>query len=183
MLQGGIWISGKGPKFHAVHVRTEKDASMEPPKPDWNPADKEKSLREYASWFNGLARETFLENGNHSDLFFLITEDGEIVGYKFRDDSPIEERNASILRVAQQFEVFGTLYIRITTAYHPKLTGDPRAEGLNFLDGASDANELTRVCLITEMESKNGTHKTWVNPVLEDHGQTSLGDTIIASLV
>jgi hypothetical protein len=153
---------------------------MQIPKPDWEPSDKEKSLDEYASWVNSLARGTFLMDGKHPEMFFLVGEDGEIVGCQFRDYLPDEEKNSAILDMAKQLDVFGTIHARITTVYHPKVTGHPRSQDIDFLDGTSD--ELERICLIVEMESKNGTHKVWANPVLDTQGQPSLGDTLMADM-
>lgn len=153
---------------------------MQIPKPDWEHADKENSLDEYASWINSLARETYIADGKHPEMFFLVGEDGEIVGCQFRDGLPDEEKNSAILDMAKQLDVFGTIHARITTVYHPKLTGHQHSEDIEFLDGASD--ELERICLIVEMESKNGTHRVWANPVLDARGQPSLGDTLKAGL-
>jgi hypothetical protein len=154
---------------------------MQIPKPDWEPADKEKSLDEYASWINSLARETFITDGKHPEMFFLVGEEGEIVGCQFLDGLPDEKKNSAILDMAKQLDVFGTIHARIATVCHPKLTGHPQSQDVDFLDGTSD--DLECICLIVEMESKNGTHRVWANPVLDAQGQPSLGDIITAGLV
>lgn len=151
-------------------------------KPDWDPAEKEKSLDEYASWLNSLARETFIMDGRHPEMFFLVGEDGEIVGCQFRDGLPTEKKNSTILDMAKQLDVFGTIHARITTVYHPKLTGHPDARDLHFLNGGSYDEDLEKICLIVEMQSKNGTHRVWANPIPDVQGHSSLGETVTAAL-
>jgi hypothetical protein len=155
---------------------------MRIPRPDWNPADREKSLDEQASWLNSLARAAFEMDGKHPEMFFLVGEDGRIEGLQFRDGLPTEEKNSEIRSLAQRFAVFGTIHIRLETVYHPKLTGRPEAQGIQFLDGTSDYETNEKVCLLVEMESRNGTHRIWANPVLDDEGQLSLGDTLTAAM-
>jgi hypothetical protein len=156
---------------------------MEISKPDWNPENKEKSLEEYAVWINNLARESFISDGGHPEIFFMVGEGGEIVGCRFKDGISIEKKNAAIILQARQLKVFGTIHARKATVYHPKLTGNPKTQSVRFLDSTSDDQEaMERDCLLVEMQSKSGTHKIWANPILEVAERLTLGDTTVGTL-
>lgn len=153
---------------------------MRIPRPDWDPANREKSLDEHASWFNALARATFEMDGRHPEMFFLVGEEGDIVGCQFRDGLPVKEKEAAIRDMSPRSALFGTIHIRMETVYHPKLTGRPGSEDLEFLDGSQGDETLERVCLLIEMESRDGTHRILANPILETEGRLSLGETLAA---
>jgi hypothetical protein len=82
--------------------------------PPWDPSDKEKSLEEYASWLNQIARGAFLKDGHHPQMFFFVTENGDIKGCQFRDGLPREKIDATIQQQASEIEPFGTIQILVT---------------------------------------------------------------------
>jgi len=147
-------------------------------KPPWDPNDKESSLEQYASWLNAIACGAFLQDGHHSEMFFFVTETGELLGCQFRDGLPREKTNAVIHQQASEIKPFGTIQIIITKIYHPKLTSHPKSKGLRFVGASSpDSDELERDCLIVRMLSKAGKDKIWANPILQYGDHPVLGNT------
>lgn len=146
-------------------------------KPEWNPNAKEESLELYASWLNEIARAAFLETGSHPQMFFFITDDGEIKGCQFRDGLDQKKRNEVLFQQAAEIKPFGTIQIIITQIYHPKLAGHDNVRFAGSND--PDDKETVRDCLLIRMLSRNGKDKSWANPILRDGNHAFLADCVV----
>lgn len=147
-------------------------------KPSWDANDKEKSLEEYASWINNIARGAFLEAGHHPQMLFFVTEAGEIKGCQFREDLPRKKRDATIQQQSSQINPFGTIQILMTQIQHPKLTSHPRAQQLRFAGG--DSKDLVRDCLLVIMLSRTGKEKAWANSIVREGDRLVLAEAVEA---
>ena len=58
-------------KKSASEVRERQVLTEKPP---WDPNDREDSLERYTSWLNSIAREAFLQDGHHPEMFTKIRE-------------------------------------------------------------------------------------------------------------
>jgi len=151
-------------------------------KPSWDPNDKEKSLEEYALWLNQIARGAFLQYGHHTQMFFFVTETGEIEGCEFRDGLPREKRDATIQQQQLLIKPYGTIQILITQIYHPMLGSHPKAKQIAFVgDAESSSKELVRDCLIVRVLSRNGKDKMFANPIIREGDRMVLASTVVAS--
>ena len=70
----------------------------------------------YLDWFNAMARASFLRDGAHREMFFFISEEGDIDGCQFRDGLESSKKNAIISEQAEKLKPFGTLHVRIVDA-------------------------------------------------------------------
>ena len=148
----------------------------------WDPNNKEKSLEEYALWLNQIARGAFLQLGHHQQMFFFVTEAGEIEGCQFRDGLSQEKRDAAIQQQQSLIKPYGTIQILITQIYHPLLTSHPKAQQLLFAgDTELSSKELVRDCLLVRVLSRNGKDKMLANPIIREGNRVVLAPMVIAS--
>ncbi len=176
-------IPNGGPaRLISYALQEEKNMLDQNEKPFWDPNDKEKSLQEYALWLNNIAREAFLHLGHHEQMFFFVTETGEIEGCQFRDGLPREKRDATIQQQQSLIKPYGTIQILITQIYHPALTLHPKAQQLSFVgDAESNSKELVRDCLLVRVLSRNGKDKMLANPIIREGNRVVLAPMVITS--
>ena len=151
-------------------------------KPFWDPNDKEKSLEEYAIWLNNIAREAFLQFAHHQQMFFFVTETGEIEACLFPDGLPKETRDATIHEQYSFIKPYGTIQILVTQIYHPLLTSHPKANKIIFAgDSELSSKELVRDCLLVRVLSRNGKDKMLANPIIREGNRVVLAPMVISS--
>jgi hypothetical protein len=136
-----------------------------PSKPDWSNADKSQSLIAYSDWLNALARASFLNDGRHPEIFFLISEDGAVSACQFREGLDAVAKNATVLQKAQQIKPFGTVHVKVVDAA-------PMGSFKTIWDDPQK-------CLWLTMESRLGDKRSLVNPIKSTAEGLVLGDTVV----
>ena len=149
--------------------------------PTWNPEDKEGSLKRLATAFNELARFTFLKDGTHVQLAFLVDGDGElgmippIVG----DSAAFISLVKSQATARQSFDV---IHIVETWAYLRRSPNDHTFTQVAL--GEMRVSDLAQgeksEALMVQMESNSGAAKIWFSPILRGGAtKVSLADPIV----
>lgn len=149
--------------------------------PTWNPEDKEESLKRLATAFNELARFTFLKDGTHVQLAFLVDGNGELGMIPPMAGDPA----AFISLVKSQVtarQPFGVIHVAETWAYLRRSPNDHTFTQVAL--GEIRVSELAQgektEALMVRMESSGGTAKIWFSPILRGGAaKVSLADPIV----
>jgi len=145
-------------------------------KPDWDSDRKDECLEQYGAWLNGIARSSFLSDGGHPEMYFFVKADGEVVPCNFPDGHSTNQKNDLILRAAAQFRPVGTFHLRIGSTSPPASTGRPEGQGISSAGAKNpESDGPERDALLLAMESKTGKVKLWLNPIIADGKDASLG--------
>jgi hypothetical protein len=134
-------------------------------KPDWSLADKAKSFAAYVDWLNRLARASFLNDGDHPEMFFFVGEDGALNGAQFRPGLEREKRNAAIMDGARRFNPFGTVHVRIVNA--------------NVIDAGQTVTDETQWCLWLNSENRLGDKRNLASPIERSSEGITLKPTVM----
>lgn len=133
-------------------------------KPDWDNGDKPASFLNYLWWHNRLARGSFLNDGDHPEMYFFIQNDGELFGMQFPRGINSEARRAAIMKGIDDYAPFGTIHVRIVEA--------------NPIDNQEIQDE-TQWCLWLAAETIDGEQLSLVNPIRFSENSLELEDTMI----
>jgi hypothetical protein len=134
-------------------------------KPDWDSSDKPNSFLAYVSWLNRMARGSFLNDGDHPEMFFFVGEDGALTGAQFRKGLDPEKKIAAIMQGAAQHKPFGTVHVRIVNA--------------NLIGPGRTVTDETQWCLWLNSETRLGTKLTLANPIEERAGGVALKEAVV----
>lgn len=132
----------------------------------WNKAA---SLRAYAHWMNEIARASFLRDQGHPEMFFFITDRGELTGCQFREGLDSVVKNATIQQESARIQPYGTIHTKVVTVY--KLPGEPMV--------GSEPGAEERPCLLVRMESRKGGSLAFASPILQTDGRLALEQTVV----
>ena len=149
--------------------------------PTWNPGDKEESLKHLATAFNELARFTFLKDGTHVQLAFLVDGDGELGMIP-----PMAGDTAAFISLVKSQvtarQPFGVIHVAETWAYLRRSPNDHTFTQVAL--GEMRVSELAQgektEALMVRMESRGGTARIWFSPILRGGAsKVSLADPIV----
>jgi len=150
-------------------------------RPRWDSNAKDKSLELCAAWLNQIAREAFLVEGHHQQMFHFVTDAGDIQSCLFRDGLPLSERDEVLKQEKEKIKPFGTIQVIIRKIIHPKLTTHPKAWELRFAgDEESDTKEMVRDCLLVRMLSRTGKEIVWASPIISKDGRLVLAASVMS---
>jgi hypothetical protein len=133
-----------------------------------------------AEWLNETARETFLRDGTHMEIFFLNQADGQggIV-----PPPPGMERDAFIRVLKQAIRdhaIYGVVHVAEAWAYLPRQPNDHTFK--QVVAGEIAVADLApgdkRESLMVRMESRDGDHRVWLSPIVRSADGVALADAI-----
>ena len=146
--------------------------------PEWNPEDKAASLLAYAEWLHGEAVRMFLEDGTHGQILFLFTDDGVGSINPVPAGTDPARLVAGVRRAVKEHGLYGVITVAEAWTYIPKHARDHTA--IQIVCGemnVSDLNEGDRSeALMLRMESRDGGHMTWIDPIVRDGTVARLAD-------
>ena len=149
--------------------------------PAWNPVDKEESLHRLAAAFNELARLTFLRDGTHVPLAFLVDEGGELGLIPPMPGDPADFIALVKSQVSAR-QAYGVLHIAETWAYLRRSPADHTFTQVALGEmRVSDLQPGDKTeALMVRMESRSGASRIWFSPILRGGpAKVSLGDAIL----
>lgn len=148
--------------------------------PSWDKSDPSGSLRRLALWFNDEARGTFLKDASHSELYFLISQDGQQTMIQPPEDIDREALHLGLRSAVRKNNTYGV--IQIAECWHHPLkrpTDRPRkqvAEGETA--GSRQALCEEEEALIVRMECRDGTQGMWNNVIIRAKTGVLLEDPV-----
>jgi hypothetical protein len=145
--------------------------------PEWNVNDAAGSFAACATWFSGKARETFLNDSTHGEMFFFWDANGQMGAAQ---PPPGIERTqlAAMLRAeVARLQVYGVVHIAEAWMYLPKQKNDHTYK--QVVQGEIAVSQLRpedrTETLMVRMESRDGVSHLWLSPIVRsDEGVTLL---------
>ncbi|MFH0908961.1 MAG: hypothetical protein V1929_09375 [bacterium] len=151
-----------------------------PTLPAWNADDAAGSLAACAAWFGSKARETFLNDKTHGEMFFFWDAKGEMGAAQ---PPPGIERNqltAVVKAEIERLQVYGVVHIAEAWMYLPKQKNDHTYK--QVVQGEIAVSQLKpedrTETLMVRMESRDGLSRIWLSPIVRSADSVALGDTI-----
>ena len=153
---------------------------MPTPLPVWVNADPSGSLRRHATWLNDLARETFLTDKLHIELFFLLKQDGQ-GGIAQPPSGMDRDQFVSLLKNSiQENDIYGVIHICETWSFFPKVPNDHTMKQITQGEIAvSDLKPGDKTeALMVRVECRDGTQHLWLSPIVRSKDAVFLSDAI-----
>ena len=154
---------------------------MPNPYPDWDTADPAASMCRTAGWFVEEARETFLTDGTHVELFFLFREDGSYSMGPRPSEMPKDQFMAVLRQRIRDDSTFGVVHILEAWVYVPRKPNDHTMR--QILAGEMAVTDLKKgdktEALIVRYECRDGSQRMWISPIVRPKvGGVALGDAL-----
>lgn len=152
--------------------------------PPWDPADKPGSLRAYAEWLRGIAIDTFLKDKAHCQILFLFGDDGLASVNPVPENTEPSGLLAGVRSAVQEHNLCGVITIAEAWTYMPKRAGDHTA--VQIMHGEMRVEDLKdedrTEALMLRMESRDGGHLTWLEPIIRTGDDVTLGEGMLLGI-
>ncbi len=151
-----------------------------PEPPAWDAADPAGSFARYAAWLSEKARITFLTDGFHTEIFFLMRADGQ-GGMGVPPPGMDRDQVVGMLRQSiRANDIYGVVHVCEAWTYFPKALKDHTLA--QVMEGEIAVSELrpgdrTEV-LTVRMESRDGASRMWMSPIARPPTGVALADAI-----
>jgi hypothetical protein len=146
--------------------------------PTWNAEEKAASLHDYAGWLNEQARSTFLKDGTHADLWFLLQDDGQGHLIPTPPEMDKDDLAAALREAIEQGNIYGIIHIAEVWGYRPHGENDHTAR--QIVDGEIPVAELKDAdrgeALMVQMESRDGDKQLWIHTIARDGEHATLAE-------
>ena len=150
-------------------------------KPNWNHADKPNSLKAYAEWLHNEAVRVFTQDKTHCQIIFLFTDDGLASVNPVPEDTEPEQMLAAVRGAVQEHNLYGVITIAEAWTYMPRRERDHTA--VQIMHGemrVADLKDEDRTeALMLRLESRDGGHLTWLDPIVRDGDKVTLGEGMV----
>lgn len=149
--------------------------------PPWNPSDKLGSLKAYAEWLHVIAAATFLKDKSHLQILFLFNDAGLASMNPVPEGTEPDRLLAGVRQAVLEHNLYGVITIAEAWTYMPKRLGDHTA--VQIMCGEMNVEDLRDVdrteALMLRMESRDGGHLTWLDPIQREGADVRLGDGMV----
>lgn len=149
--------------------------------PYWNPADKQASLKDYAEWLHREAVRVFMQDKTHCQVLFLFTDDGLASVNPVPANTAADALTAGVRQAVLENGLYGVIMIAEAWTYLPKRAKDHTA--VQIMCGEMNVADLKdddrTEALMLRMESRDGGHLTWIDPIISDGGKVMLCDGMV----
>lgn len=149
--------------------------------PTWNPADKPASLKAYAEYLHREAVRMFMQDKTHVQILFLFSDDGLASVNPVPANTPNDRLVAGVRQAVLENGLYGVIMIAEAWTYLPKRAGDHTA--VQIMHGemrVADLKDDDRTeALMLRMESRDGGHLTWLEPILRSGADVTLGGGMV----
>jgi hypothetical protein len=151
--------------------------STTPQPPEWNSSDKPASLLAYAKWLHAEAVEVFLKDKTHGQILFLFTEDGLTSINPLPANLEPKKLLNGVEQAIREHNLYGIVTIGEAWTYFPKRPRDHTAiQLLHGEMGVADLKDEDKTeVLLVRMESRDGGHLTWLDPIVRSGEDATLG--------
>ena len=155
-----------------------KDNSSQP---DWNPDDKQASLKAYAEFLHQQAVEMFSRDKTHCQILFLFADAGLVSVNPVPANTAAAALTAGVRQAVLENGLYGVIMIAEAWTYLPKRAGDHTAVQImcGEMNVADLKDEDRTEALMLRMESRDGGHLTWLDPIIRTGDDVTLGDGMV----
>ncbi|NLF99547.1 MAG: hypothetical protein GX565_05280 [Lentisphaerae bacterium] len=149
--------------------------------PLWNIDDKPGSLKAYAEWLHREAVRMFMQDKSHCQILFLFSDVGLASMNPVPENTEPERLLAGVRRAVQEHNLYGVITIAEAWTYMPRRVGDHTA--VQIMHGemrVADLKDDDRTeALMLRMESRDGGHLTWLEPIIRTGDDVTLGEGVV----
>jgi hypothetical protein len=148
--------------------------------PAWNAADAAGSFEQVADWFGQKARETFLGDKTHGEMFFFWDADGQMGAAQPPPGVDRKQLTEMLKAEVARLNIYGVIHIAEAWTYLPKQKNDHTFKQVaqGEMTVADLKPEDRTETLMVRMESRDGASRIWLSPILREGDDVSLDDTI-----
>ena len=149
--------------------------------PIWNPADKPGSLKAYAEFLHHQAVEMFRKDKTHCQILFLFSDAGLVSVNPVPANTAADALAAGVRQAVLENGLYGVIMIAEAWTYLPKRVGDHTA--VQIMHGEMRVGDLKAEdrteALMVRMESRDGGHLTWLEPIIRTGDDVTLGEGMV----
>ena len=146
--------------------------------PPWNTDDKPGSLKACAEWLHREAVRMFMQDKSHCQILFLFTDAGLVSVNPVPANTPNDRLVAGVRQAVRENNLYGVITIAEAWTYLPKQARDHTA--VQIMHGemrVADLKDEDRTeALMLRMESRDGGHLTWLDPIIRTGDDVALGE-------
>lgn len=150
------------------------------PAPPWDAADTAKSLWSYGLWLTETARATFLADGTHVEIFFLVLPDGQMALGQPPLDMDRGHLTRTLKQTVEKNNICGVIHVVEAWTYIPRQPNDHTFKQLAA--GEMKVSQLKpedrTEALMVRLETRAGVNHLWLSPILRDAAGVSLGEPL-----
>lgn len=148
--------------------------------PEWNADDAAGSFAACATWFSGKARETFINDRSHGEMFFFWDAQGQMGAAQ--PPAGVERAQlAAMLRAeVARLQIYGVVHIAEAWMYLPKQKNDHTYK--QVVQGEIAVSQLRpedrTETLMVRMESRDGVSHLWLSPIVRSGEDVTLSEVL-----
>jgi len=151
-----------------------------PPPPQWNSNNPGASLLAFAEFLHKQARQTFMRDGTHVEILFIVADNGTTQPQPIAKPMTREHVAECLKQQIPDSNIYGLIHIAETWSYTSKGSNDHTLKQLEW--GEMRVSELRdddkSEALVLSSLSRDGDNFAWVNRVVRTaSGETSLNET------
>ena len=149
--------------------------------PIWNTADKQASRKAYAEWLHREAMRVFLKDKTHCQILFLFMDAGLVSVNPVPANTAADALAAGVRQAALENGLYGVIMIAEAWMYLPKRAKDHTAVQImcGEMNVADLKDEDRTEALMVRMESRDGGHLTWLDPIVRAGDDVRLGEGMV----
>ena len=149
--------------------------------PIWNPADKQASLKAYAEFLHGEAVRMFRKDKTHVQILFLFTDAGLVSVNPVPANTAADALTAGVKQAVLENGLYGVIMIAEAWTYMPKRAKDHTTVQImcGEMNVADLKDEDRTEALMLRMESRDGGHLTWLDPIIRTSDDVTLGEGMV----
>lgn len=148
--------------------------------PQWNADDAAGSFAACAAWFSSKARETFLKDKTHGEMFFFWDVQGQMGAAQPPPGIERAQLTAMLKAEVERLQVYGVVHIAEAWMYLPKQKNDHTYK--QVVQGEIAVSQLKpedrTETLMVRMESRDGVSHLWLSPIVRSGEEVTLRDVL-----
>jgi hypothetical protein len=146
--------------------------------PIWNPNDKSGSLKAYAEWLHREAVRLFTQDKTHCQILFLFSDAGLVSVNPVPANTAAVALTAGVRQAVLENGLYGVIMIAEAWTYMPRRAKDHTAVQImcGEMNVADLKDEDRAEALMVRMESRDGGHLMWVEPIVRTGTEVTLGE-------
>jgi hypothetical protein len=135
----------------------------------------------YAEWLHGEAVRVFRKDKTHCQILFLFTDAGLASVNPVPANTAADALTAGVRQAVLGNGLYGVIMIAEAWTYLPKRAGDHTA--VQIMCGEMNVADLKdddrTEALTVRMESRDGGHLTWLEPIIRTGDDVTLGEGMV----
>ncbi|TFH13321.1 MAG: hypothetical protein E4H02_12015 [Lentisphaerales bacterium] len=144
--------------------------------PQWDPSDPRASLLAFGEFFHEHARATFLKDGTHVNILFIMAENGTMQPVPIAKPMTNESVADTLREQLPGSNAYGLIHIAEGWGYVPRGRADHTLKQIRLGEmHIADLRDEDKIeLLIVSLLSRDGVRKTWLDEIVRQDDAVSL---------